>query len=166
MACSSKLDFDQASKLHISPVFEGDIMYMDINKNNLVDSQLQFRNVVRDTVDFAIFKQGKTRDSFEKAEISVQYSNTFNRNFHTEYFFIDENNVPVEQNSFDITASVSGDPITGEMLFTFDKNNNPNFVNFRKIVVQVSISPTQLPVADQLLHLQTKGKIFTHITIE
>jgi len=166
ISCSSNLDFDQADTLHISPVFEGDIMFLDINSNNLIDNQSQFRNVVQDTVDFGIFKEGKTRDSFEKAEISVQYSNTFERNFYTEYFFIDQYDTAVEQNSFNIAAASGNTAVTDEIVFVFDKNNNPNFVNFRKIVVRVTVTPSQLPVADNQLHIQTKGKFFTQITLD
>lgn len=165
--CTSKLDFDQARHLNIQPVFEGDILYFDLHKENLTDSLGQFRREINDTLDFAIFKDGKTRDDFVKAEITVGFQNTFERHFETTLFFIDDSNIPVEQANLSISQANNTQPeITGEMVFTFDKNTHPDFVNFRKIVLKVIISPDHLPVEDKTLFVQVKGKFFTNIVIE
>ena len=163
--CMSKLDFDQADSLRIHPVFDADMFYIDINNDNLVDSQHRFRSVIQDTISFGIFEDGKVRDDFEKAEIWVGFTNTFQRRFDTQYFFIDANGVPVEQNSFSIYLAAQGSTVQGEELFVFDKNTNPNFINFRKIVVKVIVSPEGLPVEDEHLHIQTKGKFYINTNL-
>ena len=166
-ACSSKLDFDQAKQLNIQPVFEGDILYFDLHDINLTDQSGNFRNIIRDTVDFGIFEDGKVRDGFVKADIEVAYNNTFSRHFATTYYFIDENEQPVASGQFDIAAADSSNPeITGNIIFTFDKTANPNFVNFRKIVLEIMVSPNTLPIEDKTLHVQTKGTFHTNITLD
>ncbi len=165
-ACTSKLDFDQANQLTITPVFEGDIFYFDLQKENLADSQSNFRNTITDTIDFAIFKNGNNRKHFEKAIFTVGYKNSFQRSFHTEYIFIDDNKQPVEQGSFDISGADINQTEEGEVVFTFDKITNPTFTNFRKIVVQITITPDTMPIEDELFHINTKGKIFTKVVIK
>jgi len=166
-ACSSNLDFDQAKQLNIQPVYEGDILYFDLHDVNLTDQSGSFRNIIRDTVDFPIFEDGKVRDGFVKADIKVSYNNTFNRHFTSTYYFIDDNMQPVESGQFDIAAADSNHPeITGDVIFTFDKTTNPDFVNFRKIVLEILISPNTLPVENKSLHLQTKGTFYTNLTLE
>ena len=165
--CSSKLDFEQARQLDIQPVFEGDILYFDLHKENLTDSSGNFRNIIRDTVDFGIFEDGKVRDGFVKAEIEVSWNNSFYRHFTTTFYFIDDQNQPVESGQFDIIAADTNHPeIIGDTIFTFDKDNNPDFVNFRKIVLEINVSPADLPVENKTLHLQIKGTFFTNITLE
>ena len=165
--CTGKLDFDQANQLEIHPVFEGDILYFDLGASNLTDQNGQFKPVFRDTVSFGVFEEGKVRDGFEKAAIEVVYKNTFNRHFATTYYFIDQQNHPVASGQFDIdAANATHSEVTGNMIFTFDKNANPDFVNFRKIVLEISISPDNLPVEDKTLHVQTKGTFYTHTTLE
>ena len=166
-ACSSKLDFDQAKQLNIQPVFEGDILYFDLHDVNLTDQSGSFRNIIRDTVDFPVFDDGKVRDGFVKADIEVSYNNTFNRHFTTTYYFIDENDQPVEYGQFEIAEADSNhSKITGDAIFTFDKTVNPNFVNFRKIVVEVIVSPDTLPVENKTLHIQTKGTFYINLTLD
>ena len=166
-ACSSNLDFDQAKQLDIQPVFEGDILYFDLHDVNLTDQSGHFRNVIKDTVDFGIFEDGKVRDGFVKADIEVAYNNTFNRHFTTTYYFIDDNDQAVESGQFDIAAADANNPeITGDVIFTFDKTSNPDFVNFRKIVLEIMISPDTLPVENKTLHVQTKGTFYTNLTLE
>ncbi len=163
----TNLDFDQADHLTIMPVFEGDILYFDLQKPNLTDQNGQFRAVISDTVDFGIFEDGKVRDGFIKAEIAVAYNNTFERRFDSHFYFIDDNNQPVDQSGFIIApATPPQTQVAGDTLFVFDANNNPEFVNFRKIVMEVEISPDQLPVEDKTLHVQVKGTFYTHIVIE
>lgn len=165
--CTSKLDFEQARQLDIQPVFEGDILYIDLHQTNLIDSTGNFRNVIRDTVDFGIFEDGKVRDGFLKAEIAAAWNNTFYRNFTTTYYFIDDQNQAVESGQFTIQAADVVHPdISGDTIFIFDKANNPNFVNFRKIVLEINVSPEDLPVENKTLHLQTKGTFYTNITLE
>ena len=166
-SCSGKLDFDQAKQLEIHPVFEGDILYFDLDASNLIDQNGQFKSVFRDTVSFGVFDEGKVRDGFEKAVIEVAYKNTFYRHFATTYYFIDNQNMPVASGQFDITeANLNHPEITGNMIFTFDKNANPDFVNFRKIVLEITVSPDNLPVEDKTLHMQTKGTFYTHLTLD
>ena len=166
-SCTGKLDFDQANQLDIHPVIEGDILYFDLNASNLTDQNGQFKSVFRDTVSFDIFKEGKMRDGFEKAVIEVAYKNTFNRHFATTYYFIDQQNHPVANGQFDINeANLNHPEVTGNRIFTFDKNANPDFVNFRKIVLEISVSPDNLPVEDKTLHVQTKGTFYMHTTLE
>ena len=166
-ACSSKLDLDQAKQLDIQPVVEVDILYFDLQKENLTDSNALFRQQISDTVDFGIFEDGKIRDGFVKAEISVAYRNTFYRQFDTDFYFIDEHDSAVETGNFTIDAANSSQTeVTGETTFVFDKTNNPEFVNFRKIVVKVTVTPDNLPVEDKSLHMQAKGKFYTRITVE
>jgi len=173
-ACTSALDFDQAKQLTIKPVFEGDILYFDLNKDNLTDSQDNltnnqhlFRTVIKDTVDFAVFEDGRTRDSFVKAEITVAYKNTFERQFATSIYFIDDQKQEVEQALFTINPANDTEPeINGTEVFTFDVVNNPDFVNSRKIVIAVEISPDNLPIEDKKLHVQVKGTFYTNIVIE
>jgi uncharacterized protein YrzB (UPF0473 family) len=166
VSCTSKLDFDQANELKITPVFEGDMFFFDISKNNLIDSQSQFRSTIQDTIDFAIFKNGNNRDHFVKAEFTIGYNNSFQRSFHTEYVFIDENNQPVEQNSFDIQAADINQNVEGEEIVIYSKAANPDFINFRKIVVKITVTPDTMPVEDELLHIKTKGKIYTEVVIK
>lgn len=166
-SCYSELDFDQAESIEIQPVVELDMLYFDIHKPNLIDNQGNFRNVIQDTVDFGIFEDGKVRDGFLKAEITVGYSNTFLRNFYTEYFFIDENEQAVDEGNFNIPPADSQQPeISGEYTFIFDKQNNPEFVNFRKIVIRVTVAPDTFPVEEKELHVQTKGTFYINTTIE
>ena len=166
-ACSSDLDFDQAKQLDIQPVFEGDILYFDLHDVNLTDQSGNFRNVIRDTVDFGIFEDGKVRDGFVKADIEVAYNNTFSRHFATTYYFIDDNDQAVESGQFDIAAADSNQTeITGDVIFTFDKTANPDFVNFRKIVLEIMVSPDTLPVENKTLHVQTKGTFYINLTLE
>jgi len=166
-ACSSNLDFDQAKQLDIQPVFEGDILYFDLHDVNLTDQSGNFRNVIKDTVDFGIFEDGKVRDGFVKADIEVAYNNTFNRHFTTIYYFIDDNDQPVESGQFDIAAADANNPeINGDVIFRFDKTSNPDFVNFRKIVLEIMISPDTLPVENKTLHVQTKGTFYTNLTLD
>jgi hypothetical protein len=166
VSCTSKLDFDQISELEITPVFEADMFFFDIRKENLIDSQSHFRNIVQDTINFDIFNNGDIRDGFVKAEFTIGYENTFQRNFHTEYIFIDENNQLVEQNSFDIPAAEIGQEVEGEEILIYSKTTHPGFINFRKIVVRVTVTPDTMPVEDQLLHIKTKGKIYSKVHIE
>ena len=166
-ACSSNLDFDQAKQLDIQPVFEGDILYFDLHNVNLTDQSGNFRNIIRDTVDFPIFEDGKVRDGFIKADIKIAYNNTFNRHFTSTYYFIDDNEQPVESGQFDIAAADSSHPeIVGNTIFTFDKTTNPDFVNFRKIVLKIQVSPNTLPVENKTLHIQTKGTFYTNLILE
>jgi len=165
-ACTSKLDFDQADQLTITPVFEGDILYFDLFKENLTDAQSNFRSTIIDTIDFAIFKNGNNRDHFEKAIFTVGYKNSFQRSFHTDYIFIDDNKQAVEQGSFDILAADINQTEEGEVVFSFDKTVNPTFTNFRKIVVQITITPDTMPVEDKQLHVKTKGVIYTKVVIK
>ena len=159
-ACMSELDFDQADSLHITPVFDADMFYIDIHNDNLVDAHSNFRSVIQDTVKFGLFEDGKIRDGFVKAEITVGYNNSFQRVFDAQYFFIDGNDQPVSQGNFTIGSAAQGSNVTGEQVFVFEKATNPNFVNFRKIVVKVIVSPESLPVEDEHLHIQTKGKFY------
>ena len=166
-SCSSKLDLDQAKQLDIQPVIEADILYFDLHKENLTDANGLFRQQVSDTVALDIFDDGKVRDGFLKAEITVGFRNTFFRQFDTDILFIDENNQPVETAILTIPAAGNGqDEISGETVFVFDRINNPDFINFRKIVVQVTVTPQTLPVEDESLHVQVKGKFYTNIRIE
>ena len=165
-SCTSKLDFDQANELKITPVFEGDMFFFDISKDDLIDSQSQFKSIINDTLDFGIFYNVNNRKHFVKAEITIGYKNTFQRSFHTEYIFIDENNQPVEQNSFDIQAADATQNVEGEEIVIYSKTANPNFMNFRKIVVQITVTPDTMPVDDKLLHIKTKGKIYTEVLIK
>jgi len=167
-SCSTtSLDFDQADHLTVMPVFEGDILYFDLKKPNLIDSTGSFRSVISDTVDFGIFEDGKVRDGFIKADITVAYNNTFERSFDTKLFFIDVHEQAVDSSALLIMPATTVQPvIAGDTIFSFDKINHPEFVNFRKIVMQVEISPDQLPVEDQTLHVQVKGTFYTHIVIE
>jgi len=166
-SCSQKLDFDQADSLTVQPVIEMDMFFLKIHKPNLTDSQGNFRNQIQDTVDFKIFEKGKIRDGFIKADINIAYTNTFERDFHTEYFFIDENNQVVEEGNFNIPATQSQTSgVNGEYLFSFDSQNNPDFVNFRKIVIKITVSPDTFPIEDKELHLKTKGTFYLKTTVE
>jgi len=166
-ACTSALDFDQAKQLTIQPVIEGDMLFFDLNKNNLTDSLNIFRTVFKDTVDFDVFGDGKTRDSFVKADIMVAFKNTFERQFSTTVYFIDDQDQPVDQASFTINPATATQPeINGTEMFTFDAVSHPDFVNFRKIVLSIEISPNNLPVEDKNLHVQVKGTFYTNIVIE
>ena len=166
-ACTSALDFDQAKQLTIQPVVEGDMFYFDLNKDNLTDSQNVFRTIIKDTLDFDVFKDGKTRDSFVKADITVAFKNTFERQFVTNIYFIDDQEQEVEQASFTINpATATQLEINGTEMFTFDAVSHPDFINSRKIVIAVEISPDNLPVEDENLHVQVKGTFYTNIVID
>jgi hypothetical protein len=167
LSCSGDLDFDQADSLDIQPVIELDMLFFNIHKPNLIDGQGNFRNVIQDTVDFGFFEDGKVRDGFVKADITVGFKNTFERDFYTEYFFIDENDQPVEEGNFTIAAADTQHPeVNGEYVFSFDKQVNPDFVNFRKIVIQVTVTPDTFPVEEKQLHVQTKGTFYLNTVIE
>lgn len=167
VSCTSNLDLDIAKQLDIYPILETDILYFDIYNNNLIDSNGAFKQQIIDTVGFSVFKDEKIRDSYIKAEIVVAYKNSFNRQFDVEFNFIDDNNQPVETGSFLIdAASRNTDEVSGEHIFIFNKDDNPSFVNFRKIVVKIEINPTIIPVENKKLHIQSKGIFYSKITIE
>ena len=166
-ACTSKLDIDQAEKLEIQPVFEGDIFYFDLHKPNLTDHSGNFRSIVTDTVDFSLFDDGKIRDGFIRAEIEVAFNNSFERNFLAELLFTDDNYQTVAQSELHIApASPANQQVVGDTVFVFDSAANPNFVNFRKIVLKITVSPDTLPVEDKTLHMQTKGTFYTKIILD
>jgi len=166
-SCMSELDTDQIEQFNFQPVFEADILYFDIAPTNLIDKDGLFRAVVRDTVDLDIFEDGNVRDAFIKAEISVAYKNTFYRQFDTNFYFVDNNNYLVDYGNFFIPAATPSDPeVSGEAVFIFDIYNNPDFVNFRKIIIEVTVSPDDLPVEEGGLHVQSKGTFYTNITAQ
>jgi len=166
-SCSSPLDFEQANQLVINPVFESDILYFDLHKPNLTDQSGNFRSTIKDTVDFVIFDDAKVRNGFVKAEIEVAYKNSFTRQFTTALYFIDEQNQTVEEDYFNIDAATNSQPeILGDTIFFFDKLINPQFINSKKIVIEVNITPNTLPIEDKQLHVQVKGIFYTEITIE
>ena len=161
-SCSKKLDFDQTQDFEAFPVVEADMFYMDLYADNLIDNQGNFRQLVSDTLDFSIFKEAKTREQFLRTEIFIKYSNSFQRRFFTQVFYIDENHQIVEQDTLDIQPA-SPAIVEGENIYEYSKSLNPNFVNFRKIVVKIEISPTDIPVEDKHLHIQAKGKYYLRI---
>jgi len=166
-SCMSELDTDQAEQFNFQPVFEVDLLYFDLQNNNLVDQDGAFRQVVYDTLDLDIFDDGNVRDAFVKAEITVAYKNTFYRQFYTKFFFVDNNNYPVDSGVLLIPEATPAEPeVTGETVFVFDNYNNPDFVNFRKIIIEVTVSPDDLPVEDAGLHVQAKGTFYTNITVQ
>lgn len=165
-SCTKQLDFDQAKQLNITPVFEGDIFYLDLGKDNLTDQTGTFRDVVKDTIDFGIFKDGKVRDAFVKAEIYVKYKNSFQRNFKTIVSYIDENKQQVDADTLNIIPANVGQNVEGEEVYTYVKALNPDFINFRKIVVKIEVSPDTQPIEDEHIHLQSKGIFYTKYTIE
>jgi len=167
LSCTSELDTEQIEHFDFQPIFDVDILYFDLNNNNLTDQNGLFRQVVRDTVDLDIFDDGNIRDAFVKAEIKVYYQNTFYRQFDTNFYFVDEDNHPVDTGNFIIEAAdPSHSEVTGEVVFVYDKDSNPAFVNFRKIIVEVTVTPDDLPVEDATLHVQSKGTFYTNITVE
>jgi len=167
LSCTSDLDFDQADRLEIHPVFEGDIFYFDLQAPNLTNDYGVFRATITDTVDFNIFDDSDIRDAFVRAEIEVAFDNSFERNFYTELFFKDENLNTVAQASLNIAPATSTNTtVVGDAVFVFDTATNPNFVNFRKIIIQITVSPDDLPIEDKLLHMQSKGIFYTQYTLE
>ncbi len=158
-SCTKPLDFDQAKTFEAFPVFEGDIFYLDLHKPNLTDNQGNFRETIYDTLDFGVFKDHSTRNNFIKAEIYIKYSNSFQRHFLTHVFYIDNNQQIVEQDSLDIQPATSS-IVEGENIYEYSKALNPEFVNFRKIVLKIDIYPANLPVEDELLHIQSKAKFY------
>ncbi|HFX17536.1 MAG TPA: hypothetical protein ENK64_00140 [Flavobacteriales bacterium] len=167
VSCSSKLDFKNNNQLNIQPVIEGDILYFDLKKDNLTNTSGTILQVAKDTVDFEIFKDHEVRDAFLKAIITIAYKNSFSRQFLTNIYFTDDQYRTVEEASFQIPAATSNTPeVKDTIYFNFDKSTNPNFINFRKIIITTEITPNQLPIEDKSLHVQLKGQFFTNITIE
>ena len=161
-SCTKNLDFDQTRGFEAFPVIEGDMFYMDIYSTNLIDSQGNFRQFISDTLDFSIFNDAEARNNFLQAEIFIKYSNSFQRRFFTQVFYIDENHQIVEQDTLDVQPA-SPAIVEGENIYEYTKSLNPNFVNFRKIVLKIEVSPTDIPVEDKHLHIQSKGKFYLRI---
>ncbi len=167
ISCTSDLDFDQADHLEISPVFEGDLFYFDLYKPNMTDYNGEFRNEITDTMKVDVFEDVKIRDAFSKIEIEIAYENTFERNFDTRLIFADEYNREIVSAYLNINPATENNPtVTGDSIYVFDKQTYPDFVELRKIILLVTITPNTLPIEDKHLHFKSKATVYIQTTIE
>jgi hypothetical protein len=103
ISCSSNLDFNQVNDLKTTPVIVANLATFDVPASQFVIGGVE-QPVSGDLLNFDVFKDNYFNNSLVKAEMYFEITNTINRAYKIDLYFLDDSNNTVYTIPFNVPA--------------------------------------------------------------
>ena len=91
LSCSSDLDFEQVNDLQLEPVLVANLASFDIQANQFVVGGVE-QPVIGDVIDFTLFNDPDFANNLRRIDLFFEFTNTINRAYTINLYFLDANN--------------------------------------------------------------------------
>jgi len=143
-SCSEDLNFKQAEKLVISPIYNSSLVNFSFLPSKFFDnSGALIRNSVTDSSDFTLFNNSFVKDNIFQFDLNVECKNEFERRIFIDLEFLDRNNNPTHPTiQFTVFAE--------DLNFTFQEiiliASNSSILNTVQVRITTTIETSGAPI--------------------
>lgn len=103
-SCSSKLDFDQANTLNLTPVIVANLSYFDIAAPDFVVNGQEITQT-GSLQNFDVFRDSFFRDNLIQSDFMFEITNTISRSYQCNLFLLNKQNKILYVINFPVPAS-------------------------------------------------------------
>jgi hypothetical protein len=139
LSCSSNLDFNQVNDFKSEPIVVANLASFDVQANQFVVGGAE-QPVSGDLMDFNVFTNTNFNDSLTRVDLFFEITNTINRAYVINLYFLDANNAKVYTIPFTLPAYTAGQtPVTKNVIF---ENANLDLLKkTKKIAFVINLLP-------------------------
>jgi len=138
-SCSSNLDFNQVNDLKSEPVIVSNLATFDLPANQFVTNGIE-QYVFFDSQTFDVFRDSFFNKSLVRTDLFFEITNTINRAYIIDVYFLNGNNSKLYTISFNVPAYTIGqNPVAKTEIFENAKLDL--LKNSRKIAFKVTMLP-------------------------
>ncbi len=167
ISCVKDVDFDQASDIVLTPVYEVDFIYSRFDTSQFIDpdedpSVVIPEIVVNDTLNYDLLGTDFVVDNLEQVALTFEFSNTIERDFEFSFGFLDDANQRIGP-SFTITANAGlgagTDPVVTTEEIILDNATINILGAATKLISSIRIQNVNSSLQG-ILELKSKGTYF------
>ena len=161
ISCVDPLDFDQINDYKATPVISASLLFFEVLPANFFDSTKTTPiPEITDFTDFKIFTNDYFEEKAVKFEINIEVKNEFDSACSIQLLFLDSNgNITYLTSALKINAK----KMDFTHLETIETSVNPNFVNTRRIQINIKIEQGVIPLDPEgleKLELKSFGTLY------
>ncbi len=143
-SCSSNLDFNQVNTFKSTPVIVANFATFDAPASQFLISGIEIPLAGVNT-NFDVFRDAYFNQSLTRADLFFEFTNTLNKSFKINLYFLDSNNIPVYTIPFTILAFTTGAPILVTKTEIFQNATLDQLKSTKKIGFAVMMLPGSGP---------------------
>jgi hypothetical protein len=163
-SCTSNLDFNQVNTFKSTPVIVANFATFDASASQFLISGIEIPLAGVNT-NFDVFRDAYFNQSLTRADLFFEFTNTLNKAFKINLYFLDNNNTPVYTVPFTISASTTGAPILVTKTEIFQNAKLDQLKSTKKIGFGVILAGPTL-TASSLGSLKLRSSATVYLTLQ
>ncbi len=166
-SCTSNLDFNQVNTLKLTPVVVANFATFEVSANQFLVNGVEIP-FAGEVSNFDVFRDAYFNKSLTEADLFFEFSNTINRAYKINLYFLDINGQPISTITipFTIPASTTGTPILVSKTVIFQNATLSQLKSTQKLGFTITMLPGTPLTASSLGSLKLRSSATVYLTLQ